>query len=154
MKSFIRNRVVIAAVALTVGLLLVSMSGAALAQGDTNTGFEGLQGPTFTFGLILAGSSGKAPPPGTQGQVWNCYPYSITGYAMSKNPGAMHVWLSSGSKAVLDLGIKPGDIVTILCSESQVQDINPGDWVQIAGFTAAGQLVYAYQAVLPAPFSY
>lgn len=154
MKCFIRNRVVIAAVALTVGLLLVSISGAALAQGDTNTGFEGLQGPTFTFGLILAGSSGKAPPAGAEGLVWNNFPYSITGYAMSKSPGSLHVWLSSASKAVLDLGIKPGDIISIFCSESQVKDINAGDWVQIAGFTAAGQLVYAYQAVLPSPFSY
>jgi hypothetical protein len=154
MKSLSRNRVVIAAVALTVGLLLVTMSGAALAQGDTNTGFEGLQGPTFTFGVILAGSSGKAPPGGAQGLVWNNYPYSITGYAMSKSPGAMHIWLSSASQAVLDLGFKPGDIITILCAENQVKDINAGDWVQIAGFTAAGQLVYAYQAVLPAPFSY
>jgi hypothetical protein len=155
MKSYIRNRVLVATVVLAVTFLLLSIGGAAFAaQSDANSGVPGLEGPTFTLGLVLVGSNGATPSSSDAAKVFNCFPWSITGYAMSKSPGAIHVWLSSATQAVLDLGFKQGDIVSILCSESQVEDINSGDWVQIAGFTAQGQLVYAYQAVLAQPFGY
>jgi hypothetical protein len=155
MKSLLRKRMVMATVVLSATFLLVSMGGSALAAtSNTDSGVPGLQGPTFTLGLVLVGSEGGTPPSGLAGQVYNCFPFSITGYAMSKNPGAIHIWLSSASQAVLDLGFKPGDIITIYCSESQVENINSGDWVQVAGFTAMGKLVYAYQAVLTQPFGY
>jgi hypothetical protein len=150
MKSFLRKRMVIATVVLS-----VTLGGTAFAaSSSTNSGIPGLEGPTFTLGLVLVGSGGGALPSGAAGEVYNCFPFSITGYAMSKSPGSIHIWLSSATQAVLDLGFKPGDIITILCSENQVENINSGDWTQIAGFTAMGQLVYAYQAVLTQPFGY
>lgn len=155
MKSFIKKRTVIATVVISITFLLASIGGPALAaSSSSNSGVPGLQGPTFTLGLVLVGSSEEEPPSGAAGQVYNCFPWSITGYAMSKSPGSLHVWLSSASQAVLDLDMKPGDIISILCSESQVEDVNAGDWVQIAGFTVMGNLVYAYRAVLPQPFGY
>ena len=155
MKSSIKKRMVIATVVLSVTFLLVSVGGPALAAASSSdSGVPNLEGPTFTLGLVLVGSGGGTLPSGVQGEVYNCFPWSITGYAMSKEPGAIHIWLSSATQAVLDLGFKPGDIITILCSESQVENIKSGDWVQIAGFTVTGKLVYAYQAVLAQPFGY
>ena len=155
MKSFMRKRMVIAAVVLSMIFLLASMGSPALgAASNSDSGIPGLEGPTFTLGLVLVGPEAGTLPSGAAGEVYNCFPYSITGYAMSKSPGSMHIWLSSATQAVLDLGFKPGDIITILSSESQVENVNSGDWTQIAGFTVAGKLVYAYQAVLPQPFGY
>jgi len=146
---------VIAAVVVSMTFLLTSMGSTALAAArSSDSGIPGLEGPTFTLGLVLVGSDAGTLPSGAAGEVYNCFPYSITGYAMSKSPGSMHIWLSSATQAVLDLGFKPGDIITILCSETQVDNVNSGDWVQIAGFTVAGKLVYAYQAVLNQPFGY
>ena len=155
MKSFIRKRMVIAAVVLSMTFLLASMGSPALAAASSSdSGIPGLEGPNFSLGLVLVGSEAGTLPSGAAGEVYNCFPYSITGYAMSKSPGSMHIWLSSATQAVLDLGFKPGDIITILSSESQVENVNSGDWTQIAGFTVAGKLVYAYQAVLAQPFGY
>ena len=155
MKSLINKRMVIATVVLSITFLMVSIGGPALAaSSSSDSGVPNLEGPTFTLGLVLVGSGGGTLPSGVQGEVYNCFPWSITGYAMSKEPGAIHIWLSSATQAVLDLGFKPGDIITILCSESQVENIKSGDWVQIAGFTVTGKLVYAYQAVLAQPFGY
>jgi hypothetical protein len=156
MKSLSKKRMVVAAVVLSMTFLLICMEGTAFAaaSSSTNSGIPGLEGPTFTLGLVLVGSDAGTIPSGAAGEVYNCFPWSITGYAMSKGDGAIHVWLSSATQAVLDLGFKPGDIISILCSESQVKNINSGDWVQIAGFTAMGNLVYAYQAVLTQPFGY
>jgi hypothetical protein len=153
MKSFLRKRMAITIVVLSMTFLLVSMGGTAFAA-SSSSGIPGLEGPTFTLGLVLVGSDVSTPPSGAAGQVYNCFPYSITGYAMSKSPGSVHIWLSSATQAVLDLGFKPGDIITILCSDTQVENINSGDWVQVAGFTAMGKLVYAYQSVLTQPFGY
>lgn len=155
MKSLMRKRMVVATVVVSMTFLLVSMGSSALAaSSSSNSGVPGLEGPTFTLGLVLVGTGGGTIPSGAAGQVYNCFPFSITGYAMSKSPGSIHIWLYSPTQAVLDLGFKPGDILTILCSETQVDNINSGDWVQIAGFTAMGQLVYAYQAVLTQPIGY
>ena len=145
----------IGAVVISMTLLLALMGSPALAAASSSdSGIPGLEGPTFTLGLVLVGSNAGTLPSGAAGEIYNCFPYSITGYAMSKSPGSMHVWLSSATQGVFDLGFKSGDIITILCSESQVDNINSGDWVQIAGFTVAGKLVYAYQAVLNQPFGY
>ncbi len=148
MRTWIKNRMAIAVIALLLTACLLSVCGAALAQGDTNTGIKGLKGPTFTVGVILGAGSGGG------GSQYDGYPWAITGYVMSKSPGSVHVWVSSCSQAVLDLGFKPGDIVTILCSENQIEDLNSGDWVQITGFVANGKLAYSGQVVLPSPFSY
>ena len=146
----------VATIVLVMAICLVAIIGAAVAQtNEGNSGVPGLKGPTFTFGFVrLASSINEATPSGAAGEVYNCAPYSITGYALSKSSDALHVWLDSGSQAVTDLGFKQGDIVTIYCNNDQVKNINSGDWVQIAGFTARGHLLYAYLAVLPAPFSY
>jgi len=156
MKSLIRNRVAVATIVLVIAICLLAIFGAAFAEtSGGGSGVPGLNGPAFTFGFVrLASSVNEVTPSGAAGEVYNCAPYSITGYALSKTTGSLHVWLNSGSQTVTDLGFKQGDIVTIYCNESQVKNINSGDWVQIAGFTARGQLLYAYQAVLPAPFSY
>ena len=155
MKSLIRNRMAVAAIVVALAICLVSITGALAATSEGNSGIAGLQGPTFTFGFVrLASNVGENQPSGAAADFYNCAPFSITGFALSKTSGALHVWLSSGSEAVQQLGFKEGDIVVVYCSNTQVQNINSGDFVQIAGFTVRGQLVYAYQAVLPAPFSY
>lgn len=146
----------VATIALLMAICLLAISGAAFAAtSEGNSGVPGLQGPPFTFGFIrLASSVNEVTPSGAAGDAFNGAPYAVTGFALSKSTGGLDVWLSSGSQAVMDLGFKQGDIVTIYCNQDQVSNINSGDWVQIAGFTARGQLLYAYQAVLPAPFSY
>lgn len=149
MKAWIRNRMVIAAVALLLAACLLSIGVTALAQGETNTGIRGLKGPTFTFGVVLGGSSGSE-----SGVVPNGSPYALTGYVMSRSPGSVHIWIGSCSQALLDLGYKPGDIVTILCSETQIENIHTGDWVQITGFVVNGQLAFSGENTLPAPFGY
>lgn len=148
MKAWIKNRMVIAAVALLLTACLLSIGVTALAQGDTNTGIRGLRGPTFTFGVVLGGSNGG------ESEVPDGSPYALTGYVMSKSPGSIHVWIGTCSLVVMDLGYNPGDIITILCSETQVEGLNTGDWVQLTGFVVNGQLAYSGENVLPAPFGY
>ncbi len=149
-----KNQVVAIAVVLTLlaGLLLVVFTSTAGAE--NNSGIPGLEGPSFTFGIVTGASSGGTTPGGKAGAVYNCAPYGVTGYVLSKNAGSIHLWISACSQVVLDLGFKPGDIITILCSESQVERINTGDWVQVVGFTVRGQFIRAEDIVLPAPFSY
>lgn len=155
MKSWMKNRMAIAGVALLLTTCLLSIGGAAIAAEGSNSGIEGVEGPTFTFGVVLLGSTGESTPPsGAAGKVFNAYPYAITGFAMSKSEGTMSVWVSSCSQAVLDLGFKPGDIVNIYCTPQQVENINTGDWVLISGFTVRGQLAFATEQTLPAPFTY
>lgn len=155
MKSWMKNRMAIAGVALLLTTSLLSIGGAAIAAQSPNSGIEGVEGPTFTFGVVLLGSTGESvTPSGAAGEVFNAYPYAITGFAMSKSEGTLGVWVSSCSQAILDLGFKPGDIVDIYCTPQQVEDINSGDWVLISGFTVRGQFAFATELTLPAPFTY
>lgn len=149
-----KNQVIAAGVVLAMlaGLLLIVFIPTAGAE--NNSGIPGLEGPSFTFGIVTGASGGGTTPGGAAGAVYNCAPYALTGYVQSKNVGSIHLWVSACSQVVLDLGIKPGDIVTILCSETQVENVNTGDWVQIVGFTVRGRLIRAEDIVLPAPFSY
>jgi hypothetical protein len=156
MKPWIKNRMVITIVLLLVTTCLLSIGGAALgSQSGSDSGITGLQGPTTVLGIVLGiASGGDTPSSSKAALVYNNAPFEVTGYALSKSPGSIHVWISSASQAVLDLGYKSGDIVTIFAGESQVADIKTGDWVEIAGFTVRGQLVHAYHSVLPSPFGY
>lgn len=155
MKSWIKNRMVIAGVALLVTTCLLSVGLTAIAADDSDSGIPGVKGPTFTFGVVLLGSTGSnTPETALAGEVFNAYPWAVTGFALSKSDGSISIWLSAGSQAVLDLGFKPGDIVIIYCTPEQVEDINAGDWVMLTGFTARGQLAFASSQVLPAPFTY
>lgn len=153
MKSWIKNRMVIAGVALLMTAGLLSIGAAATAQ-DSNSGIPDVEGPTFTFGVVLLGSGGEETPSGAAGDVFNGYPWALTGFAMAKGDGVLSVWVSAGSQALLDLGIKPGDIISIYCTEEQVANINSGDFVTLGGFTVQGRLAFASQVVMPAPFSY
>jgi hypothetical protein len=152
MKFWMKNKMVAAVVALLLTTCLLSIGGAVLAS-DTDTGIPGVKGPTFTFGVVLLSSTGGGGD-GATGEFANAFPWGLTGYALSKSEGSITVWLSSGSEAVMKLGFKPGDIITIYCTPEQVEGINAGDWVLLTGFTARGQLAFASQLVLPAPFSY
>jgi hypothetical protein len=155
MKSWISKRTVISIAALSLCVAMLAVGGSVAAQSDSDSGVPGLEGPTFTFGIVRLASFGTGEPPsGAAAEVWNCAPYAFTGYALSKNPGSLHVWISSLSQAMMDLGYKPGDIVIVLCSESQIESINVGDWIQLSGFTVRGQFVRANDIVLPAPFGY
>lgn len=147
MKAVLKRvTVVMAVILLTVGCLAVSA--AAIAGGENGSGLEGYEGPPFAQALVraVAGGGESTVPDGS--------PFAITGYAMSKGNGSIHVWIVSCTDVIKDLGYKPGDIVEILCSDDQVESIKPGDWIEVVGFTARDMLIWVSHNVLPEPFSY
>jgi len=157
MKSWKKSPLIIVALVLLVAVGLLSLKmGVAAQVTNTDSGITGLQGPPFTLGLMLAATTGNNPDAAASGvKVFNDAPYALSGYVLDKFNGSVHVSISQQcSQVVLDLGFKPGDVVTIFCSESQVTDINTGDFVEFYGFTVRGYLVYSDHVVLPAPFSY
>ena len=156
MKSWKKRPLLVTAVVIliTAGVLALVL-GASAQDNNTDTGVAGLSGPEWTFGLFVASSAGNNPAASSSGSaVFNGFPYTLTGYVVSKTTGAVHIWIVECSQIVKDLGFKPGDVVVVLCSDSQSKDINTGDYVEVYGFTVRGYLVRGDDTVLPAPFSY
>lgn len=154
MKSWKRPVIVAALVLLLVAGVLALNMGVA-AQDGTDSGVPGLSGPAFTVGIFMTNASGDNPNASPSGKkVYNGYPFAISGYALSKTSGTLHVWIVSCSQIVVDLGFKVGDIVPIYCAASQIRNINTGDFLEVYGFTARGYLVRGGDSILPAPFSY
>jgi len=156
MKSWKKSPLIVVALILLIAVGLLSLKLGTPAKGDqTNSGIPGLQGPQFTLGLVLAAATGNNPDAAASGQnVFNGSPWALSGYVLNKYTGSVHVWISQCSKVVRDLGFKPGDVVTILCSASQIKSIKTGDFAEFFGFTARGYLVRSDDVVLPSPFSY
>jgi len=156
MKSWKKSPLLIAVLVLLVagGVLGISLS-AASSDNNSNSGIAGLNGPEFTFGILLGASLGNNPNvPGSASGIMNGAPFALSGYVLSKNAGSVHIWVTEMSEVVKQLGYKIGDTVAIFCSPSQIKDLNTGDYVEMFGFTVRGYLVRTDDTILPAPFSY
>ena len=152
MKSFKRSPLVVSALVLVIAVGMLALSWSAVAQDtNTNSGVAGLSGPEFTIGVFLASSLG-APTGGKT--VLNGSPYALSGFVQSIFNGSVHVWVTSMSQVVSNLGFSVGDTVEILCTQDQIKDLKQGDFAEFYGFTANGRLVRSDDVVLPAPFSY
>lgn len=147
MNAVLKRMVVYSAVVLMIVGCFAFATGAGAQDGNTS-GLPGYEGPPFVVALVRAIATGG------QSSVPDCSPFAITGYAMSKGSGSIHIWIVSCNDVVKALGYKPGDIVEVLCSNQQIENINVGDWVELVGFTARGMLVRVTDTVLPEPFSY
>lgn len=156
MKSWKKRPLLVTAVVIliTAGVLALVL-GASAQDNNTDTGVAGLSGPEWTFGLFVASSAENNPAASSNGsRVFNGFPYALSGFVLSKTTGAVHIWIVECSQVVKDLGFKPGDVVTVLCSDSQSKDIKTGDYISVFGFTARGYLIRGDDTILPAPFSY
>lgn len=155
MKSWKKSPLIVIALILLIAIGVLSVRLGASAGNQTDSGIPGLQGPGFTLGLFLAAASGNNPDAAESGsKVFNGAPFALSGYILNKYTGSVHVWISQCSQVVIDLGWKPGDVVTIFCGASQVSGLNVGDFVEFFGFTSRGYLLRTGDVVLPAPFSY
>jgi hypothetical protein len=152
MKSFKRSPLVVSAVVLLIAVSMLALSWSAVASDtNNNSGVAGLQGPEFTIGIFL-GSSLDAPAGGNA--ALNGSPYALSGFVQAIFNGSVHVWITSMSKIIADLGFSVGDTVEILCSQDQIKDLKTGDFGEFYGFIVNGRLVRSDDVVLPAPFSY
>lgn len=154
MKSWKKSLAASALVLMILAAMLTIALTASAQDSNNDSGIPGVQGAEFTFGVLLAGSIGNNPNASGNTAVYNNAPWALTGYVLSKYSGSIRVWIVECSQVVLDLGFKPGDVVEIYCAESQVEDLNTGDFLAMFGFTARGYLVRSDDTVLPAPFSY
>ena len=156
MKSWKKRPLLVTAVVIliTAGVLALVL-GASAQDNNTDTGVAGLSGPGWTLGLFVASSAGNNPAASSNGsRVFNGFPYALSGFVLSKTTGTVHIWIVECSQVVKDLGFKPGDVVAVLCGDSQSKDIKAGDYISVFGFTARGYLIRGDDTILPAPFSY
>src|SRR5665647_2097799 len=102
MKSLKRSPLVVSALVLLIAVGMLALSWSAVAS-DTNndSGVAGLQGPEITIGIFVASSLG-APTGGRT--VLNGSPFALSGFVQSIFNGSVHVWITSMSKVVSDLG--------------------------------------------------
>jgi hypothetical protein len=156
MKSWKKSPLVASVLVVLIVAGVLALVFTATAQDkNTDSGVAGLSGPQFTLGIFIAGSLGNNPNASSSGSaVFNGSPFALSGYVMSKTAGSVHVWIAECSSVVTQLGFKPGDVVEIFCSASQINDLNSGDFCEFFGFTARGYLVRSDDTKLPAPFSY
>ena len=153
MKAITGNPGVRLAVALlvTAGLLGICVYAVARKGGSL---LDQLNAPSWTIPVIRANTAESDVNAGAPLRAMNNAPFAVTGYVMSKWVGSVHVWISSLSDTLKDLGLKSGDIVQILCNEEDIKDLKSGDWVQLVGLTVNGHLVRLAEITLPQPFGY
>jgi hypothetical protein len=156
MKSWKKSPVIIVALVLLVAVGLLSLKlGVAAQDSNNDSGIPGLQGPEFTFGIVVSGSLGNNPNASASAQqLFNGAPWALNGYVVNIYNGSVHVWIAECSSVVQALGFHPGDVVVIYCAQSQIEDLKVGDFTEFVGFTVRGFLVRSDDTVLPAPFSY
>lgn len=147
----VRGLVIISALVLLIlgSTVLTAFAASSNEESASNSGFVGISGPSFSFGVVEAatGTTGGANIPDNS-------PWAITGFYLYTFEGGIYVWVSSASTIALQAGVVPGQIIQVYCSDEQVKHLKAGDWVQVTGVTARGRLVRVGDIVLPQPFSY
>lgn len=151
MKTGMKRAVVVSAMVMLIAASLVTVGVTSAQTTDGDAGLPGYQGPPFVIALVrVMSTEGET----SSNPLFNCAPFAVTGYVMSKWSGGVHVWISELNPTLEDLGYEVGDIITIFYPPEKLEKLNTGDWVQVVGITARGKLIWVKDQVLPQPFGY